>query len=180
MEIKSISQRIFRTKSNSIENNNSQTNPFGASFKGKMIKMDALKNADVFTGSNASIADKVSNRSKMVMSTIIGSFGAFNQRISNRLNSVVDFGRRVKSRVSEAWNYLSNKNASDALSDTLGYLNDTKVTMHLGKSDSKSLFEIKLPDTTYKSKNLLRLSTAELEPMFKDLADETVKLRGVA
>ena len=116
----------------------------------------------------------------MVMSTIVGSFGAFNQKISSRLNSVVNFGRNIKSKASDAWRYLSNKNASEALSETLGYLNDTKVFMHLGKSDSKPLLEIKLPDTTYKSKNLSKLSIAELEPMFKNLADEKVRLRGAA
>lgn len=179
MEIKSISQKIFRSAPQNTENRSSQTNPFGASFNGTILKADVFSSS-ASVAKKSQIIDKVSNRSKMVMSTIVGSFGAFNQKISSRLNSVVNFGRNIKSKASDAWRYLSNKNASEALSETLGYLNDTKVFMHLGKSDSKPLLEIKLPDTTYKSKNLSKLSIAELEPMFKNLADETVRLRGAA
>jgi hypothetical protein len=91
MEIKSISQKIFRTNLESVENKSNHTNPFGVNFKGKMIKMDALKDADVFESAA---------KSKLSASTFVGSIGS---AISHRLNSVVDFGKKLGENVSKLW-----------------------------------------------------------------------------
>jgi len=152
MEIKSISQKIFRTASQNTENKNSQTNPFGASFNGNIIK------ADVFSSSaKSNIAERVSNRSKMVMSTIIGSFGAFNQKISSKLNSVVDFGKRIKAKASDAWRYL----------------NETKISLNLGSS--RNLVELQLPETNSSVNNLMKLPVEDLESRFSVLAEARVR-----
>lgn len=165
MEIKSISQRIFRTASNNSENRSKQTNPFGVSIEGNVI------NADVFfSGAKESIAQKASNKSKMIMSTIVGSFGSFgsfNQKISNGLNTVIKLGRTIKEqgriireKTSAAWNYLNETNVESLnLSEKLSGLN--------------------LPEKRYGVKNLLKLNPQEdLEPMFNDLV--ALKVRGEA
>lgn len=102
MEIKSISSisgKLFKTNTNKIEkseNRSSHTNPFGVSFKGNII------NADVFE-ENSSLTER-QNRGKMLVSTLVGSINSINSSISKRLNSVVNFGRRVGETTSDLWN----------------------------------------------------------------------------
>ena len=99
MEIKSISAKLFRTNVNKSENQSNQasnhTNPFGVSFKGNII------NADVFEDKKSDLTEK-QNRGKMLVSTLVGSIGALNATMSNRLNSVVNFCGRVKDSTVEA------------------------------------------------------------------------------
>jgi hypothetical protein len=97
MEIKSISGRLFRTNVNKSENRSNQTNPFGVSFKGNII------NADVFEEKKSGLTENT-NRGKMLVSTLVGSINAINSSISNRLNSVVNFGRRIGETTANLWN----------------------------------------------------------------------------
>lgn len=97
MEIKSISAKIFRTNVNKSENRSNHTNPFGVSFKGNII------NADVFEEKKADLTEN-KNRGKMLVSTLVGSISSINSSISKRLNSVVNFGRRIKESTTNAWN----------------------------------------------------------------------------
>lgn len=103
MEIKSISSisgKLFKTNSNKIEkceNRSSHTNPFGVSFKGNII------NADVFE-ENSGLTER-QNRGKMLVSTLVGSINSINSSISKRLNSVVNFGRRVGETTANLWNH---------------------------------------------------------------------------
>lgn len=115
MEIRSISEKIFKTSPNKIENNQNQSNhsnPFGVSFNGNVVKADVFESKEksnvAFKG--AALAEKVSNRSKMVISTIVGSVNSMNQAISSRLDSVVSFGRRIGERVTMTWNCMNPTN----------------------------------------------------------------------
>lgn len=105
MEIKSISNKIFRAAPKLSESNCNQTNPFGVNFKGNIIT------ADVFTKAmpeGSKLIERVSNRSKMLTSAIVGSISSMNSSISSRLNSIVSFGRRMRDNVSNAWNLANN------------------------------------------------------------------------
>jgi len=103
MEIKSIN--VFKQSSKSVEKNENRenranhTNPFGVNFKGNII------NADVFESSEKGQSENRVN--KFVDSIRVGSMNAFSS-ISNRLNSVVSFGRRIKSDVSNMWQQANN------------------------------------------------------------------------
>lgn len=103
MEIKSISSisnKLFKTNANKIEkteNRSSHTNPFGVSFKGNII------NADVFEEKNSGLTER-QNRGKMLVSTLVGSINSINSSISKRLNSVVNFGRRIGETTTNLWN----------------------------------------------------------------------------
>jgi hypothetical protein len=97
MEIKNISQKIFRTSPSKTENNHS--NPFGVNFKGNII------NADVFDSSEkksnisfkgAEIATKVANKGKLWTSAMVGSINNASEAMSKLLNPVKDFGRTIK------------------------------------------------------------------------------------
>lgn len=99
MEIRSISQKIFKTNSNSIKKNENQTNPFGVSFKGNMITADVFEKKEV---------NESPNRGKIFVSTLVGSINAVNSAVSKRLNSVVSFGRRLRDQTNELWDKANN------------------------------------------------------------------------
>lgn len=129
MEIKSISKNFFKTLPSKIENNSNNncnhTNPFGVNFKGNIIT------ADVFVKANSGLVEKVSNKSKMLTSAIVGSVNSFNQAISSRLNSVVSYGKRLGTEVSEVLNReisMPNiKNIKDAVMDRISSMHNYSV-----------------------------------------------------
>lgn len=104
MEIKSISQKIFRTSPNKTENNHNKvdsnhTNPFGVNFKGNIIQADVFdkseKSSISFKG--AEIAAKVANKGKIWSSAMVGALNMnINEAMSKMLNPVKSFGRKVK------------------------------------------------------------------------------------
>lgn len=107
MEIKSISQKIFRTKSSNISETNcsNQTNPFGVNYKGNMI------NADVFfCGKEKAvegIGKKISNHvNKLTDAWKVGAMGSFSN-MSNRFNSSIN---NVKSKAIQVYKYLTETN----------------------------------------------------------------------
>lgn len=164
MEIKSISGRIFKTASSEkIAGNTNQTNPFGVSFKGNVI------HADVFEASSKSnminnLAEKVSNRGKMIVSAIVGSITDVASEISTRLNtrmeSVRSFGRTIGEKAGRVWNYLNNHNLA--------------VTIKTVQRNPKEFLRITIGNE-YDIKNLMKLDPEErLEGMFKSLADESI------
>lgn len=105
MEIKSISQKIFRAAPEKTQGNHS--NPFGVNFKGSIIKMDAIKNADVFeSGSKLELISKVSDKVNKLRDAM--NIGSINSYLSSRLvDPVVNLGRRIKSSAKTAWNNLN-------------------------------------------------------------------------
>lgn len=117
MEIKSISSisgKLFKTNANKIEkseNRSNHTNPFGVSFKGNII------NADVFE-ENSGLTER-QNRGKMLVSTLVGSINSINSSISKRLNSVVNFGRRIKESTTNAWNQARSIDMGTFLSERI-------------------------------------------------------------
>jgi len=105
MEIRSISEKIFRTSPSKTENSKcNQTNPFGVSFRGNVVSADVFECAT----KKSNIIEKVSNRSKMVMSAIVGSVNSASQVISSRFNSILSFGNRMHEGVKKAWNGMKS------------------------------------------------------------------------
>lgn len=138
MEIKSISAKIFRTSSNNSENRSNHTNPFGVSFKGNII------NADVFEEKKSDLTEN-QNKGKMLISTLVGSINSINSSIGKRLNSVVNFGRRVKETTTNLWNQANNINMADFLSSRIPAFGGT-----------------------YSVRNLQERSVSDLETMFRE------------
>lgn len=132
MEIKSISSisnKLFKTNANKVEkseNRSSHTNPFGVSFKGNII------NADVFEEKNSGLTDR-QNRGKMLVSTLVGSINSINSSISKRLNSVVNFGRRIKESTTNAWNQARSVDMGTFLSERIPAFGGTYSVNNLQK-----------------------------------------------
>lgn len=111
MQIKTISQKIFRTKSSdNVETNcSNQTNPFGVSYKNRMI------NADVFFCGKEKIAEGVGKRisnhvNKLSDAWKVGAMGSFS-KISNRFNNLSNIARekavQLRNSLTERTNRIS-------------------------------------------------------------------------
>ena len=143
MEIKNISQRLFRTASSSeqkCEQANHQTNPFGVNFKGNMITADVFdkpEKSDIsFTGAKEAIIRK------MNLSAVLAPMS---EAISARLNSVMSFGRKIGANTAEAWRRA----------------NSIEITFHPIENLMQNLSDRR----TYAVSNLVRRESAELEDM---------------
>lgn len=157
MEIKSISQKIFRTSPNRINNSDSaHSNPFGVNFKGNIISADVFETTAAKTG----LAEKVSNRGKMVVSAIVGSINDVNQAICKRLDSVVGMGRKIRENVE-----LGVSNVRENMSKAWGYINSTNLFVTMG---------LKNNDVLYKPKNLDKMSLDERRTLLQGLIEEPV------
>lgn len=140
MEIKSISQKIFKISSNKTENNSNHTNPFGVSFKGNII------NADVFEEKKSSLTEN-QNKGKMLVSTLVGSINAIHSSIGRRLNTVVSFGRRIKETTTDLWDKANNIDVGNFLSSRMPAFTGTYSVRRLQKlpvSDLSDMFREKL------------------------------------
>lgn len=151
LSISSISKNIFRTDSKKIEKSNqancNQTNPFGVSFKGKMITADVFEKAR--SESNIKLTEKIANRSKLLSSAVVGSINNFASNISARLNSVASFGRRIKNNISNFWNTAKN----------------TNITFDMLNIDVKDLVKLHIPASR---ESLAQKPVSELELMLND------------
>lgn len=161
MEIKSISNRIFQPAKNKVENNSSQTNPFGVNFKGKMIT------ADVFEPAASKLSEKVANKGKLLTSAIVGSINDVNEAIGRRLNSVVEFGRRIRENTSRF-----AQNTKNNISEAWSYLNDTKLVMNIGNSEP--LLSLKRVNNSWNKEMLRQKNVSELEEMFTSLINTRI------
>ena len=101
LSINKISQSFIKAKPQKIEGH--QTNPFGVSFKGNVLTADVFQKAG---GEN--LVRRISNKSKMLSSVVVGSINKINSAIGTRLNSVVSFGNRIRENVSGLWNQAKN------------------------------------------------------------------------
>lgn len=139
-----ITKNIFRTK-NVEKTQRASTNPFGVSFKGNVLT------SDVFKTQNPSIAARVSNRSKLFTSAIVGSINNVNSSISQRLNSIVSFGNRIKQNTLE----------------TLDRARNFDLNAHL--LNTGRILKSKLPSFTndYSVRNLSRLGVSDLEALLR-------------
>jgi hypothetical protein len=144
MEIKSISQKIFKTTSPKIGPNNNQTNPFGVNFNGSMVHMDVFESS----------SPKLANKGKIWASAMVGSI---NESISKRLDSLMAFGRNIRNKSIALWE------KAGSIEITLGMPNFTNI----GNSLKGRISEM----NEYSVRNLKKLETDELGNMFKELVE---------
>lgn len=152
MEIKSINLSIGKTSANKNENvNNSantntvSSNPFGVSFKGNVIQADVFEKS---TDSN--LVAKVSEKSKLFASAVVGNINNFNNSLKARMNSVVSFGQKIKSNVFDTFEKISNV-GSNMGSSFNGFTTSLRNTL--------------FPNNQYSVGNLVKLPVLDLEAM---------------
>ena len=123
---------------------NVSSNPFGVSFKGSMIQ------ADVFESSTPGVVQKISSKSKMLASALVGNINNFNEALKARMNSAVSFGRKLANNVNEQFDKIMNYEIS---LDFNGFGNTIK----------NALF----PNSQYRVGNLKKLPVDELRTMMQ-------------
>ena len=98
LSIPSIRERLFNTSKHEQTTQRS-SNPFAASsFKGNVLT------ADVFESSTKQNQPKFTG--KLKASTLVGSISGIGEKFQNIINSVVNFGVRIKENVVNGWNKL--------------------------------------------------------------------------
>lgn len=102
LSIAKIGQRIFNATKHE-QNVARSTNPFAAStFKGNVLT------ADVFAASKPSVAEKVSSKSKLMYSALVGSISGIGERINHGVESIVSFCGRMRDGVVGFWNKMND------------------------------------------------------------------------
>lgn len=143
MEIKKINFTLAKPAAEKTEpKNNLISNPFGVSFKGNVIQ------ADVFETSKPELMDKVSAKSKLFASAIVGGINNFNNAFKARMNSVVSFGQKIKNNVFETFDKITN----------------TEISLDFN-AFSTTLKDKLFPNSKYKVKNLVKLPVSDLQSM---------------
>lgn len=151
LSIDNISKNIFRTASINVDKHqkveSNQTNPFGVSFKGNVLT------ADVFDTSEKS---KVSFKGRLASSAMVASIAKMSDAIGSRLNTVANFGRRIKANIANSWDKANN------IEINLDFI-----------TNAKNLIKTKLSEPVfaneYSPSNLDRLSVEARKNMLAEL-----------
>lgn len=109
MKISTTKFELFRPLSKQ-ERQEVHSNPFGINFKGSVLAADVFESSKAkesnITSSNPFA--KVSSKSKMIASAMVGSMNSFNEAFRSRINSIISFGRQIKDNIASSWEYAKN------------------------------------------------------------------------
>lgn len=155
MEIKSISQKIFRSAPEKTQSNH--TNPFGVNFKGNMINADVFEVSSRGVGKIAETAGKISGKINKLRDAM--NIGSINSYLNNRLNSVVDFGKRIKNSAVNTWNNI----------------NETMLRLGVNKEDNKLKFSFSI--NNYTKNHMKKKPLADVSSVYENLVNQFVKER---
>ena len=146
LSIPSIRERLFNTSRHETTTQRS-TNPFAAStFKGNVLTADVFessvkKDTPVFTG-------------KLKASALVGTISGMGEKFQNIINSVAQFGNRIKENVVNGWNKLEGIEIS---------LNPLKERMTNIYGSVKEILSTSVSDLMYQGTSVK--SVAKMEDM---------------
>ena len=123
---------------NNASQNKSVTNPFGVSFKGNVIQ------ADVFQSSAQKASSGIAEKGKLFASAVVRGINNFNEAFKSRMNSIVNFGKKV--------------------TDTIEKIGNTEI-----KFDIEGIKNRLFPEREYNVKNLTNKPVDELKTMWSEL-----------
>ncbi len=99
LSVSSIRERIFNTSKHESVTQRNSSNPFAASsFKGNVLT------ADVFESSNKKVNNTPNFTGKLKASALVGSISGIGEKFQHMINSVVEFGNRIKEKVISMYN----------------------------------------------------------------------------
>lgn len=97
LSVSSIRERIFNTSKHESVTQRNSSNPFAASsFKGNVLT------ADVFESSNKKVNNTPNFTGKLKASALVGSISGIGEKFQHMINSVVEFGNRIKEKFTPA------------------------------------------------------------------------------
>lgn len=90
-------KRIAPSRENKLETSNPfASNPFGLSFKGKVLK------ADIFEPTaKTGVKENIIQKGKIAASAVVGSLVDFKSAAAGKFKPVIDFGRKIKAHANE-------------------------------------------------------------------------------
>lgn len=133
LSIPSIRERLFNTSKHESSTQRNSSNPFAASsFKGNVLT------ADVFESSKK--ADQISFTGKLKASALVGSISDLGSRINKGIESIKNFGIRMKDSIVNGWNKLNEMEISfaPAKEKAVSMFNSLKDTLNTSVSDLMS------------------------------------------
>lgn len=109
MKISQTKFGIFKPMSKT-ERQEAHSNPFGINFKGNVLAADVFESskAKEINANGTNPFEKISSKSKMVASAVVGSMNSFNEAFRSRINSVISFGKQIKENLANSWEYAKN------------------------------------------------------------------------
>lgn len=124
LSVSSIRERIFNTSKHESVTQRNSSNPFAASsFKGNVLT------ADVFESSNKKVNNTPNFTGKLKASALVGSISGIGEKFQHMINSVVEFGNRIKENVVNGWN------KSPAKEKVISMYNSTKEVLGTSVTD---------------------------------------------
>lgn len=86
------------------------SNPFGINFKGNVLAADVFESskAKETNATKSNPFEKITGKSKMVASAVVGSMNSFNEAFRTRINSIISFGRQIKDNIVNSWEFAKN------------------------------------------------------------------------
>lgn len=109
MKVSNTKFELFKPLSKS-ERQEVHSNPFGINFKGNVLAADVFESskAKEEKSSNSNPFEKITGKSKMAASAIVGSMNSFNEAFRSRVNSVISFGKQIKDNIANSWEFAKN------------------------------------------------------------------------
>lgn len=132
LSVSSIRERIFNTSKHESVTQRNSSNPFAASsFKGNVLT------ADVFESSNKKVNNTPNFTGKLKASALVGSISGIGEKFQHMINSVVEFGNRIKENVVNGWNKLNSVEISftPAKEKVISMYNSTKEVLGTSVTD---------------------------------------------
>lgn len=122
-KINQLSHRIFNT-SVTEQNVARSSNPFAASnFQKNILTEDVFESSKKDENKNISFTGNLTASSKRIYSTFVGSINDFGNKFYEGLESIREFGMRMKDGIVAAWNKLNELGSKDVTIDLDGAKN---------------------------------------------------------
>ncbi len=140
-----------QTKQKENKSSISQTNPFGVSFKGKVIQADVFEK-NIKASSEENALSSAFGKMKFMASALVSGMNTLNKKFNSACESVSSFGNKVKEKINIVW----NKATQIDIGQEFNNLRESII--------SKINFE----KSPYSVKNLSKRPVEELKSIFID------------
>ena len=170
--INQLRQRLFNSTKNE-ENVARSSNPISGGsnpFFTSRFQKNILMEGDVFVSNAHKVNNKynISESTKRMCSALVGSISDFGKRISDGIESIKQFGSRVKSSVTSAWNKLSEIGNTEIRLGAVGDFLSQDVTKLFGHSKEREIAKMAKLDPVTEVKPMFAQALSALE---KDLTE---------
>lgn len=157
-KISQLSHRIFNT-SVTEKSVARQSNPFAASnFKKNILNVDVFESSA--SKSNLNLSDKISSSSKRIYSMFVGSISDFGNKFYEGIESIKEFGSRIKSSMISAMNKIHEIGSREVRFDGAKEMLQRDISSFFVNHHDREVSKLSKMDPI-----------SEIKPMFKESLD---------